>query len=383
MFAADQFETRDVSDPHDPHYPIHAAAAEVRAARAAGTVDVSTQTVGGIPAAMRAILLLSTTAGSLEPVAYRYQQPIPDQPRVIRRPDPFLTQRDFIAGTVSSMATSGAAVWLTSSPDSTGFPSALTLVDPREVTVEWLDPNVQIRRRFRWRGADVTDRVIYVPLLLGPGALQAQSPIQAAATSLGSNLAAEALALSMWLEGAVPTGVLEAPTPLTKPEADALKAQWIEGHGDNMTPAVLSGGMAWKQTQFNPDQLQFLGSRDWSVGEIARIWGIPPHLLAWSPSGSTLTYATVAQLSADFLRFTLAPYYLHPIEAALSDLLPSTQTVRFDTSELLRGDVAARYDAYATGIAAGFLSPDEVRLWEGIADTPVNPNLQADPARMT
>ena len=65
------------------------------------------------------------------------------------------------------------------------------------------------------------------------------------------------------------------------------------------------------------------------------------------------------------VRVTVQPVYLAPIEEGLSDLLPGTQAVRFNTSELERLGTAARWNAYATGLAAGFVTTDQVDRWEG------------------
>jgi len=92
-----------------------------------------------------------------------------------------------------------------------------------------------------------------------------------------------------------------------------------------------------------------------------------------------------------FARVTLQPVYIAPIEEALSDLLPGTQAVRMNTSELERLGTAARWDAYATGLGAGFLTPDQVSRWEGwqpgappplpppLAPTPIAPAVPAPP----
>jgi hypothetical protein len=39
---------------------------------------------------------------------------------------------------------------------------------------------------------------------------------------------------------------------------------------------------------------------------------------------------------------------------------------RFNVSELLRGDIKARYEAYQVGIQSGFLTPADARAAEGL-----------------
>jgi phage portal protein BeeE len=48
----------------------------------------------------------------------------------------------------------------------------------------------------------------------------------------------------------------------------------------------------------------------------------------------------------------------------MSDVTPRGHRVRFALDDYLRSDTSARYDAYATAIAAGFMTVDEVRALE-------------------
>ena len=55
------------------------------------------------------------------------------------------------------------------------------------------------------------------------------------------------------------------------------------------------------------------------------------------------------------------------IEAAFSSLLVRGTDARFDTSELLRADIAARFAAYSVALAgAAFMRDDKVRALEGL-----------------
>ena len=53
-------------------------------------------------------------------------------------------------------------------------------------------------------------------------------------------------------------------------------------------------------------------------------------------------------------------------EEALSTLLPRGQRAVFNFDAVLRADTQTRYDAYETGLRAGFLTIDEVRALEGL-----------------
>jgi hypothetical protein len=82
--------------------------------------------------------------------------------------------------------------------------------------------------------------------------------------------------------------------------------------------------------------------------------------------GSSLTYQNVAGMLDTFVRVTVQPEYLSPIESAMSDLVPSTQAVRFDLGELFRLAEAQRITVEAAAIAAGIYTLEEVRREHGL-----------------
>jgi HK97 family phage portal protein len=87
--------------------------------------------------------------------------------------------------------------------------------------------------------------------------------------------------------------------------------------------------------------------------------------------GTSLTYANLEQRSARLLRVTLLPWMVR-IEKALSALMANPRYMKFNANGLLRSDLTTRYAAYATGIASGFLLPDEAREREDLPPMPNN-----------
>jgi hypothetical protein len=104
-----------------------------------------------------------------------------------------------------------------------------------------------------------------------------------------------------------------------------------------------------------------------SRGEAAVLFGMPGKLLEYAEQGSSLTYQNVGDLMTEFVRTTLAPSYLVPIEAALTDFLVRRRTVRFDLSELQRADPKTRFDIHAIAIAQGIYDAQYAQVAEGIA----------------
>jgi HK97 family phage portal protein len=109
----------------------------------------------------------------------------------------------------------------------------------------------------------------------------------------------------------------------------------------------------------SPEESQFLATQKLGVAEIARIYGVPPEMIA-AEAGNAMTYANVEQRGIDFLTYSIQPW-LTRIESAISALLPGGKHVRFDPSVLLRTDLETQMKATAIGIASKQLMPDEAR----------------------
>lgn len=330
----------------------------------------------GIPSVIRAIGLIAGTVAQFAPSAYRDGVRLEVQPRVLRRPSPFGTLYEFLYGTVYSLLAGdanrskpGNAFWLITDRDSDGQARAVVQLAGGEVGVDWDD------RRFlpvyRWRGRTLRATgpdldLIHIVIDRPPGALLGRSPLVVGLAALASVVSAEDYASAWFLTGGVPSVVLKTAQEKTPDEAAAMKLQWIEAHsGPGPTPAVLSGGIEDSYPDVDPQGAQLQQTRDYGNTVVARLLGIPAPLLHVATSGATITYLNAAGALEELVRVTIAPMYLPPLEAALSDLVPSTQTSRLDTLELLRVDIAGRMAIYQAMIDAGIMTAEDARAFEG------------------
>jgi HK97 family phage portal protein len=127
---------------------------------------------------------------------------------------------------------------------------------------------------------------------------------------------------------------------------------------------VLEEGLQWQPLGINADDAQLIESRRFSVEEIARMFGVPAHMVGGEVAGS-MTYSNAETRALDFLKFCLGPW-LARIESAvnfslISPLERRTLYVEFVADSLLATTTTERYAAYKTGLDAGFLTVDEVR----------------------
>jgi phage portal protein BeeE len=112
-----------------------------------------------------------------------------------------------------------------------------------------------------------------------------------------------------------------------------------------------------------PDEAQFLQTRHWQMVEIARLYGIPPHLLGDPEARGTGT--SIEANNIGLVSYTLQPWLSRIEQRVTREIVePSTQYAEFLTEGLLRGVLAERYAAYASGIQWGHLTRNEARRLE-------------------
>ena len=218
--------------------------------------------------------------------------------------------------------------------------------------------------------------ILHVPGMMFPASLTGISPITYARESISLSLAATEYGAKFFGGGALPGMVVEVPGELSEVGIKALKRGWNDAHagaGNAHKLAVLTEGAQFSKVTIDPDDAQFLQTRQFQVTDITRIFGVPPHLVGDS-SNSTSWGSGLAQQNTTFVQHTLRPL-VERIEAGLNKLissegLPPGVFVKLALDGLLRGDTQQRLDGYATGLASGFYTINEVRDWEELPPLP-------------
>ena len=340
----------------------------------------------GVPAIQRAVTLISNTTGMLAIQGYRNGVPMDEAPRLILRPDPFSTPREFYRDSAYNMATRGQAVWWIASRDSDGWPSALIVVPLGELTIEESRRN-RLFPTYRWGDRESTrfspasrsGEFVHLTYLREPGALHGVGPLQLAIAAASVSVHAQEWAANFYADGGTPSTLIRSAVEVDEAEALALKTQWTSSPSN--VPRVVDPGIEEvKQFNVDPAGAQMLSARDFQTGEAARMFGIPGSLLDFGGSGSSITYQTVAEEYVKFVRTCLLPNYLEPIAQAMSDLLPRSIVVQFFTAGLEKADIKTRFEVYASGIGSGVLSVELAQQMEGIlAGSPENAAIPPTP----
>ena len=153
-------------------------------------------------------------------------------------------------------------------------------------------------------------------------------------------------------------------------EARELIAENYQGSMNAGRPFLAHGGMKVKPLSINPEDAQMLESRAFSVEEICRFFGVPPHMVGHTEK--TTSWGTgLEQQTLGFQKFTLRRR-LKRIEQALEKQLLTPRdrsdgvTIEFNLEGLLRADSKARAEFYGKMSGIGAMTINEIRALENL-----------------
>lgn len=222
------------------------------------------------------------------------------------------------------------------------------------------------------RNEILEDRMLHIRGF-GGGPLGGASTLSSCAATFAGAMSVDRAASAMFRNGARPSGVLSTDKPLTAPQraiAEQLLQEKFVGAMNDGRPMVLDNGVQWQQLSMKSSDAEMLESRKFSVEEIARVFGVPPHMIGHT-SSSTSWGTGLEQQTLGFQKFTLRRR-LKRIEQAMEKQLLSVQdrlngiTIEFNLEGLLRGDSAARSGFYQSALTNGWMTINEVRALENM-----------------
>ena len=219
--------------------------------------------------------------------------------------------------------------------------------------------------------------VLHIPGL-GFDGLIGYSPIAMAKNAIGLAIATEEYGAKFFANGAAPSGVLEHPGTIKDPQR--VKESWnsaYQGSANSHKIAVLEEGMKYTPIGIAPEQAQFLETRKFQINEIARIFRVPPHMLADLEKSS---FSNIEQQSLEFVKYTLDPWVVRWEQSMCRVLFSESEKpsyfIKFNVDGLLRGDYASRMSGYATARQNGWMSANDIRELENLDR--ISPDLGGD-----
>lgn len=211
---------------------------------------------------------------------------------------------------------------------------------------------------------------------LGFDGLVGYSPLTVARQSIGVGVAAEQFGAALFGNGAIPKGVLKTPKRLSEAATNSLRRSWNQVHQGSQSGsqvAILEEGVDWVNTQISPEDAQFLGTRQFQVIEIARLFNLPPHKIGDYTQSHR---SNIEESNLDYLQTTLMGW-LAMIEAQMNLKLLTRADRRkwvilHDVSALMRGNMTARSNFYQVMRNLGVMSANDIRRRENMNPIPAD-----------
>lgn len=222
-------------------------------------------------------------------------------------------------------------------------------------------------------GIDQSD-ILHIPGI-GFDGCRGMSPLRhAARQTIGLALAADEYSARFFSNGARPDYVITTPNKMDEEQARIFRESWMAryaGIHNAHIPAILTGGGDVKTLSLNPEDAQLIETRNFQAGDIARFYGVPPHMIGLTDK-ATSWGSGIEQQGIGFVKYTLQRH-LVKIEQEINRKCfgkASTDFAEFNTAGLERGDYKSRNEGYriALGRAGepGWMAVNEVRKLENL-----------------
>lgn len=223
-------------------------------------------------------------------------------------------------------------------------------------------------------GQEVLDQddVVHVPGI-GFDGVKGISPIQwAGRQPIGTAFALEEFVGRMHANSARPSGVLEVPKGITDEGLRVLRAEFAamsQGLRNSGTVIPVDAGSKFTPMQLSLADAQTLESRRFQVADIARLFGVPPHMIG--ETDKTSSWGTgVEQQTIGFQIYNLEPE-LSRIEGELNrKLFTAPYYCEFNREALAAMDAKTLAELYASAVNNAGMTPNEIRRKRNLPDLP-------------
>ena len=222
--------------------------------------------------------------------------------------------------------------------------------------------------------------------------LKGVATLRRASETIASARAQQQYELSFYESGGQPSGVLETDTPLggyakgpdgkviTRADGspitlkEKLRSDWEKVHAgpqNGHRVAILDYGLKYSPISSSNSDAQFIESKEVSIRDIARYFGIPLYKLQEGKQA----YGSNEQNAIEYVVSTLHPIVTQYEEEMTWKLLNMSQVdsgleIRINMMAELRGDTTARGNWYKDMLQEGVFSVNDVLALEDLPDVP-------------
>jgi len=137
--------------------------------------------------------------------------------------------------------------------------------------------------------------------------------------------------------------------------------------------------MKYQQVNLSPNDLQLLATRQFTVEEICRWFGVPPVMVGHA--NVTTWGSGVEQILDGFHKLTIRPAIVSFEQALRKRVLTANQraqySVEFSIDALLRSNIKDRFEVYSKAVQNGLKTRNECRQLENDPPIPGGDQLTA------
>jgi HK97 family phage portal protein len=345
-------------------------------------VAVDEKTAEGIPAIYACVHVISETVGQLPLKLYRKdgkgKKPDTEHPLYLVLHD--LWNPNLTAFQGREMMTRWLAIWGRSyafiQRDRRGDIVALWPLHPARMFVEINGLNQKVFKYWMghgdykvWVHNPEKPEIMHLHINSDDG-LDGRSPLRINRESLGITIAAEKYVGSYFENMALPGFILRHPRRITDNAKENLRRQWLEkfmGAGKRGKMAILEEGIEITVVENNPEKAQLDKLRTVQIENAARIYRVPLFLIQ-NQTKDTSWGSGIEQQMLGFVNLTMMPWFQQWQQVIARDLLNRqsfySHEAIFIVNSLVRGDLKARVEAYASARQNGWMNGDEIRELE-------------------
>lgn len=183
---------------------------------------------------------------------------------------------------------------------------------------------------------------------------------------------AQSAALKVFGTGGKPTGTLMLDKVLTPEQRKNILTGFAGmAEGNTARLYLLEANMKYQQLSMSPEDQQLLETRNFSVEEICRWFGVPPVLV--HHANVTTWGSGIEQILDGFYKLAVRPTLVSIEQAVRKRVMTPAQragmSVEFAFDALLRGNIKDRMEVYAKAVQNGLKTRNECRQLEN--DPPI------------
>jgi HK97 family phage portal protein len=337
----------------------------------ASGVVVSGNSAMRVPAVLQAVRLISETLGSLPCKLYREA----GDSKEAAKDHPAHKITHSRANEWTSAGQLRVDLTIDALLHGAGYAQVVRASDDRPLELHRLDPS-KVQRQCEDDGEPYylvsTERgqvrlsyrdVLYIPAFAGV------SPVKLGREAIGIGLTLEKHTSNLFSDGARPSGMFWTENSVpdtdagTKTIANILKDYRSAFSGGKQSrPLIVPNGFRYQQMALASTDAQFIENRLEQINEVARIFGVPPHMLYQLERA---TWSNAEQMAASFLQLCLRPWLDKWQDAYATVLLTDeerdTLYFEFVIDDLQRADAAGRAEIFGKLVAMRAMTPNEVR----------------------